>query len=293
MADKVLFFFLGLLAAFCAGAFIRLASRRRGEYREETGELETAPLFIEVSAVHETGARDSQQDAYMTAGLKAPDKGILAAVADGMGGLVNSGQVSRAAAESLRDSFAPGGDIEPERQLKILLAQAVNRVEQLLRGETARSGTTLAACLIRDGTLSWISVGDSRVYLWRGGGLIQLTRDHSFEYELTLLALQGEMSLEEAESDPRGESLTSYIGGDFPAKIDWNREPVPLFPGDRVLIASDGVYRALSQRELAGCLSGRACEAADRIKRAIAGKALPRQDNFTAVILAAEKRKKS
>lgn len=93
------------------------------------------------------------------------------------------------------------------------------------------------------------------------------------------------MTLREADQDPRRENLTSFIGGGFPRKVEWNPEPVLLLPGDKVVLMSDGVYRALSQQELARCLRGGASEAARALRGAVMEKRLPQQDNFTAVVL--------
>ena len=278
-------FSLGVLAALGVTGLLLWLRRRRG-----SGALRLpAPPCrgFRCAQVHEVGARDSQQDAFCLAGLESPEGGVLAAVADGMGGLVDSGQVSRALTDALGGSFAPGGTDAPARQLQLLLQQALDQVEDLQKGRTAQSGSTLVMCLIREGALSWLSVGDSRIYLWRGGGLIQLNRDHDFHHDLTLLAMQKDMTFAEADQDPRRENLTSYIGGGFPRKVEWNPEPIPLRAGDRVVLMSDGVYRALSQEEMAWCLGGDAQAAADALRAAVTEKSLPQQDNFTAVILEA------
>lgn len=273
---------LALLLAGTAAALLYRHFRRAG--RKIKGNRAAASR-ITAAHVHELGARDSQQDAFGIAGLDTPESGVLAAVADGMGGLVNSGQVSQAIISAMMDAYAPSENAAPARQLQMTFQQALLRVENLTRGSAAQSGSTLIACLIRDGGLSWLSVGDSRIYLWRGGGLIQLNQDHDFHHDLTLLAVRNEMSWDEADRDPRRESLTSYIGGGFPRKVDWNPEPVMLLPGDRVLLVSDGVYRALSQDELADHLSGTAPQAVQAIRAAIQQKNLPQQDNFTALIV--------
>ena len=240
---------------------------------------------LRTASVHELGARNEQQDAFCITGLETPGRGVLAAVADGMGGLVDSGQVSRSLIDSLGGSFAPRDETPPARQLQLLFRQALERVENLRKGQTAQSGSTLVMGLIEGDGLSWLSVGDSRIYLWRSGGLIQLNRDHDFSHDLTLLALQGDMSLQETDQDPRRENLTSFIGRGFPRKVEWNPEPVSLCSGDKVVLMSDGVYRALSQEEMAGCLQGDVSRAARALRAMVTKKALPQQDNFTAVIL--------
>ena len=276
-------FSLGVLAALgVTGLLLWLRRRSSGAYRLPSA----APCRgLRTAQLHELGARDSQQDAFCLAGLEAPEEGVLAAVADGMGGLVDSGQVSRTLTEVLRGSFVPGGEESPARQLQLLLRQALEQVEVLRKGRTAQSGSTLVMCLIREGGLSWLSVGDSRIYLWRAGGLVQLNRDHDFHHDLTMLAMQDDMTFSQADQDPRRENLTSYIGGGFPRKVEWNPEPVALREGDRVVLMSDGVYRALSQEEMAWCLQGNAAEAVGALREAVEEKDLPQQDNFTAVVL--------
>ncbi len=61
----------------------------------------------------------------------------------------------------------------------------------------------------------------------------------------------------------------------------------PLVPrsGDKVLICSDGVYNALTDKEMAAALSLPAQNAADSIASGIIGKNYSNQDNNTAVVL--------
>ena len=234
--------------------------------------------------LHQQGQRDSQQDAFCVTGQEP--SGILAAVADGMGGLVNSGAVSQALTETLAEEFTPDPRFPPARQLQIAFQQAVGKVDALLRDHSSRSGSTLVACLVQNGALSWLSVGDSRIYLWRDGGLIQLNREHNFFHDLTLLALQGDLTFEEADADPRRENLTSYIGWGFPRSIEWNEDPVSLLPGDQILLVSDGVYRALSQDELTNCLyKGTAQKSVQSMHTLIQKKDFPNQDNYTGIVL--------
>lgn len=279
------------LAAVCGAVVLAAAAvwfhRRRR--RASAGAAvnpggEGCPRKIRGACLHELGDRDSQQDAFL---LTKEGQEVLAAVADGMGGLVNSGQVSSALVEALEEGWRRAEQCPPERRLQLLFRQALDRVEERLQNSTAQSGSTLVMGMVRDRALSWLSVGDSRIYLWRGGGLIQLSRDHDFHHDLVLLALQGDLTLSEADQDPRRDNLTSFIGRGFPRKVEWNQEPVPLRRGDRVLLVSDGVYRALSLEEMAACLDRPPEEAAAALGEAVRRKAYPQQDNYTAVILEA------
>ena len=274
--------FGGVLAALLAGMVIGklMSSRKAGRKPARSSNAAVCGYGV----LHQQGQRDSQQDAFCVTGQEPT--GVLAAVADGMGGLVNSGEVSQTLTEALAEGFAPEPQLPPVRQLQMAFQQAVGKVDALLRDHPSRSGSTLVACLVQNGGLSWLSVGDSRIYLWRDGGLIQLNREHNFFHDLTLLALQGDLTFEEAGADPRRENLTSYIGRGFPRSVEWNEEPVSLRPGDQILLVSDGVYRALSQDELTSCLcEPTAQESVQAICTLINKKAFPNQDNYTGVVL--------
>ena len=274
--------FGGVLAALLAGVVIGklVSSRKAGRKPAQSSNAAVCGYGV----LHQQGQRDSQQDAFCVTGQEP--SGILAAVADGMGGLVNSGAVSQALTETLAEEFTPDPRFPPARQLQIAFQQAVGKVDALLRDHSSRSGSTLVACLVQNGALSWLSVGDSRIYLWRDGGLIQLNREHNFFHDLTLLALQGDLTFEEADADPRCENLTSYIGWGFPRSIEWNEDPVSLLPGDQILLVSDGVYRALSQDELTNCLyKGTAQESVQSMHTLIQKKDFPNQDNYTGIVL--------
>lgn len=277
-------FFGGVLAALLIGAVGAALYRRRRKGAKPHNVSTARSGVVTAASIHELGARDDQQDAFGITGEDSPEQGVLAAVADGMGGLVNSGQVSSALIEGMMEAYAPDSGTAPARQLQMLLIQALGRVEKLMQDSTVQSGSTLVACLIKDNGLSWLNVGDSHIYLWRGG-LVQLNQDHDFHHDLTLLAMQGDMDLSEADSDPRREGLTSYIGKGFPRKVDWNPEPVRLMAGDKVLLVSDGIYRALSQEEIADCLCADAQQSVQDLRAVINKKNHSQQDNYTAIVL--------
>lgn len=148
-----------------------------------------------------------------------------------MGGLVNSGQVSAALTDTLRDAYAPTEELPPVRSSSCCSGQAVDRVEELRKESTAQSGSTLAACLIKSGALSWDQRRRQPNLSLEGRRADSAEPRPRFSHDLTLMALQGELELAEADRDPRRESLTSYIGRGFPRKVDWNPEPGPVGPG--------------------------------------------------------------
>ena len=174
-----------------------------------------------------------------------------------------------------------------ERTSDILLDLTIRsnaQINQMLQG-AERSGSTLVATLVRDGYLYFLTVGDSRVYLYRGGALIQLNREHIYQEELAVKAVNQDTSVNQIRTDRQAHSLTSYFGiGRIPS-IDRNDDGLKLVAGDRILLASDGVFGTLSQEQMEQALQHEVNEAAQLMGDMIQNEDKPYQDNNTLVIL--------
>lgn len=243
------------------------------------------------------GQRGEQQDAFGFVGFEQAyfrnHAGVLAVVADGMGGLYNGREASRRALQVMLDAYR---DKRPDESIPDALMRCLERANSAVCALAHDSdgegnvGTTLVAAAIRDGHLLWVSAGDSRLYLYRqaNGSLTQCTQDHSYGNELMLRVSSGEMTREEVERHPDRDALTSFLGLAEVPKVDRNLRPVQIDPGDRLMLCSDGVYGVLSEDELKTALTLDAQPAADALISVIQQKQLPRQDNATVAILAAQ-----
>ena len=246
------------------------------------------PPGVSIGRVHAQGARQYQQDCLaVTDPAALRRQGLLAVVADGMGGLSDGEKLSAAAVEAALGAFAGSVGTEPPEELLLTLAkqatQAVNRV--LGPGNYRKGGTTLLLGLIRGGRFYWLTVGDSHIYLLRNGGLVLLNREHVYTNELALRSVNGEMSAAEAYHNSQGGGLVSYLGMGSLKYADIPAEPVKVLPGDKFILMSDGVYNALTLEEMQTLLDGPAETAAASLGQAIAAKHYANQDNYTAVIL--------
>ena len=139
--------------------------------------------------------------------------------------------------------------------------------------------------LIKDDAFHYLSVGDSRICLYRGGVLYQLNREHIFRTELAVQFVNDETSLQEVYNHPKGGALTSYLGMGDIRYTDLPAQPVAIRPGDRFILMCDGVYNALNEQELATALSAGNGAVAEALRTAIQTKNYANQDNYTAVIL--------
>lgn len=251
---------------------------------------EDGGFAVRIGNAHHIGARENQQDSFsisdVTDSQLCRERGIFAVVADGMGGLSNGAQVSATVTSSMQDRFLSGGKEEPSMKLLEMLHYANRKVNDYLKWNPGtQSGSTVVAVLISGTSMHFISVGDSRIYLCRGKTLTQLNREHTYASDLDEKAAKGEISLEDAATDPQRKALTSYIGMGELAKIDRSVHPFQLVSGDKILLMSDGVFGTLTAREIWEAVQTDAFHGAERIEQMVLAKHRASQDNFTAVVI--------
>ena len=232
------------------------------------------------------GMRPNQEDCYgvSTSDAFIQEFGILAVVADGIGGMADGQVASKAVVHSMFELLGqlPATDPAADRLLK-LAAAAQSSVLDVNRRAQARCGSTLVSVLIDNDHLTFLSIGDSRIYLLRSGALLQLNREHEVgpgHDENVALGYTAETL-----DARRRAALTSYVGKENLTQIDRNTQPLRLLHGDRILLMTDGVFGTLSDSEMTACLSGPAQQAADQVIAAVSAKRKPHQDNATLVIV--------
>lgn len=256
------------------------------------GEMRTGQLpGLHVGKVHNIGKRSSQQDSFGMSrqgqGIPTGGQGVLAIVADGMGGMEKGDEISALVTMTMLQNFdRMDGQMPGEKKLLALLNRANDEVNRLLAASGGkRGGSTLVAALAQDGKLYWITVGDSRLYLYRNKTLLQINREHVYGVELDEKAARREITSQEAANDPQRNALTSYIGMGKLKKIDRNIRPMQMEDGDRLLLMSDGVFGALTDEEIRAAMGLPVTESGAAIDRMIREKNLREQDNYTALIL--------
>ena len=180
--------------------------------------------------------------------LPVSDAGLLAAVADGMGGAAAGEVASREglAAVALHLFGHWGRFTDLPRKEEDLLEALVIAVEEassaILRysddDRTARGmGSTLTAILFWNQQAYVAQVGDSRAYLFRQGQLHQLTEDQTLVNDLVA---SGTLTLEQARVHPQRNMITQALGS--PQQLVVVVYRVALRRGDRILLCSDGLH---------------------------------------------------
>jgi PPM family protein phosphatase len=173
--------------------------------------------------------RQGNEDNYF---VRAP----LFVVADGMGGA----QAGEVASELAVREFEPGlpDGRDPAEALEAIIQSANRRIHETARADTQRAGmgTTTTAAYVTPELVVVAHVGDSRAYLWRGGELTRLTRDHSLVEELVA---RGKLTEEQAESHPQRSVITRALGPE--AEVEVDVEVFGARDGDVDLLCSDGL----------------------------------------------------
>ena len=178
-------------------------------------------------------------------------------VCDGMGGAAAGEVASHLAAETFLTHLEPADASAPAR-LTAAVEAANHAVFDKARHQPELSGmgTTLVALLHAPGAAKpnpdlWLAhVGDSRCYLYRGRGLVQLTDDHSLVEE-QLRA--GQITAYEAARSPMRNYITRAVGSQ--PTVDIDIQPLRTQPGDLYLLASDGLNRELTDSDIATVLA--------------------------------------
>jgi protein phosphatase len=238
---------------------------------------------------HPGHVRKINEDAW----LADPALGLFI-VADGMGGH-NAGEIaSKMAVESIHSFMrrtTQGTDVTWPYGIEARLSFDANRLRTAMklanrrvfkaaegREDYSGMGTTVVALQLSEGLITYGNVGDSRLYLWSEGRLVQLTRDDTWA---ALVGVAPSASF--ASEHPLRHVLTNVIGAQD--KVDFEIQERPLASFDRLLMCTDGLHTELTDEVIAEIMRARRdpqSTAEALIERALTSKA---GDNLTVLVV--------
>ena len=216
---------------------------------------------------HEDGAvarDDAQQPPPGDVPERAEEVNYVMIVADGMGGHAAGEVASRLAISALvslgldlpdwifkvDDEGAP----EIERRARELVQQVSSLIVERGRQDAALRGmgSTLTAARSFGRDLLIVHVGDSRAYLYRGGRLSHLTKDHTYAQ---MLVDCGRLEACDVESSGVAHILTNAIGGST-EHVNVDVDLLRLESGDRLVLCSDGLTDLVDDDTITKTLAG-------------------------------------
>jgi len=224
-------------------------------------------LSIESNLISHPGRKRSNNEDFAT--FFEPDSlealranGSLYIVADGVGGAAHGERASRYAAEKVMYEYYQGSQDPPGERLIRSIRQAGNEIYDFAEREHTRMATTIVAAVVRENILTVASVGDSRAYVISGGSVSQVTQDHT---EVAQMVRDGLLTEEESKRAKGKNKLSRSLGGEQDVLVDLY-EDIPLVPGDKILLCSDGLTRYARQEDLLSMAGqGSAAEIASRM----------------------------
>lgn len=200
-------------------------------------------------------------------------------VADGMGGH-EYGEVASAMAREVVVREIRKGTALAEA---IRIADVELIAESERRGDALPMGTTVVAVRVHGKRFEVAWVGDSRVYLWHNGVLMQLSQDHSYVQQLIQ---QGTINSEQARSHPHRNVVTQALGVTPAADLNVETLSGDFAPGMQLLLCSDGLTEEVDDDAIARLL-GHTGDSAQEVVDTLVAAALDGggSDNITVVLV--------
>jgi len=179
-----------------------------------------------------------------------PKKGILIAVADGMGGHSGGAVASKMAIDVLMSEFYQTEEQRIPEALNIAFQKAnmdifnKSQLDNRLKG----MGTTMSAAVFKNDVFFWAHVGDSRGYIIQKKKIRQFTNDHSLVADLIRA---GAITKTDALTHPKKNIITKAVGVNPILKVDVSPKYHKLKNNQYVLLCSDGLLKVTSDKEIA------------------------------------------
>jgi protein phosphatase len=242
-------------------------------------------MILQAEGLSDIGQRrTSNQDNFL---VDVP-RGLFI-VSDGMGGEQAGEIAAKAVVTVLPQMLEPHLQrlaVAPRRVVELTLRELVAQFSQRLRQDAADQpglrgmGATLELVWICKEQAHLVHMGDSRVYRLRRDRLSLLTEDHSV---VALLLKHGDITPQDAVDHPARGQLSRYVGID--GEVYPDVFTVPLHPGERFLLCSDGLWGMVPDREIARLLLQHAELAAACRALVDAANQAGGRDNITVVIV--------
>jgi len=243
------------------------ASNLKKWFTSHEGATSRAPVFgLYFAFASDPGChRAVNEDSVCCLQPRGDPKGLLAVVADGMGGHVAGAEASSLAIRIVGQKYY--SDSAPPQAALTRAFHTANAAIHKKSGDPGRRGmgTTCTALVIVGAHAYCAHVGDSRLYLIRDGEIDQLTEDHSKAMEL---ARQGIITPEEARRHPERNIIFRAFGRDPDLAVAAWTDPLSIHPGDCFVLSSDGLHDLVSDAEIRDAvLRGNPRQACDDLVR--------------------------
>jgi serine/threonine protein phosphatase PrpC len=232
------------------------------------------------------GDRAEQQDRLMIMASPNVTAGLMAVVADGMGGKTGGALAAEQVMTTARAFF---NDWREEDPVEPAINSVVNEVHTVVQlsgiTEEKEPHSTLTLMVLTPSYAHWAHVGDSRLYHFRAGQLFNRTLDHSYVQDMITA---GRLTPQQALTHKYRNMLTSALGTPQQPRVSHDRLDDPR-PGDAFLLCSDGVWAYFSDDELSRIITTLPVrDAAELLVQLSRERARGRGDNLSLIVVKLE-----
>lgn len=234
--------------------------------------------FVKISNVGKK--RDSNQD---YAEVYTLAEGLLAIVCDGVGGNKGGEIASELATKTIAETFNTLKRADYLSRLSMAMLTANHEILEFAGNNSNVEGmaTTSVAVFLSAGRAYWGHVGDSRIYFYSKGKLVQLTKDHSLVQKMVD---EGLITDTVAKNHPYKNVIIRALGETDGLTVDYSQFDLPSEDSWKILLCSDGVSNQITKEELTILLKEEELDyISDKIINLVEDRGSP--DNYTFILI--------
>jgi PPM family protein phosphatase len=230
--------------------------------------IQTDQPHLPVAAQSDMGKnRKNNEDRFSVSSYivskRNPTPVLLAVLSDGIGGHRAGEVAAEIAVTTITQKVAESDASDPLQTLKAAIETASNEVykQSLTDPERQGMGGTCACAWIMGDQLFITNIGDSRMFLMRGGSIQQISTDHTWIQEALDIGL---ITPDQVAGHPNAHVIRRYVGSPTPPEVDFRLHLAPkesdsqaianqgmhLQKDDRLLLCSDGLTDLVAPAEI-------------------------------------------
>lgn len=210
-------------------------------------------LALEVALLSDRGGRKYNEDAC---GHWHSGRHLCCVLADGAGGHGGGDIASRLAVQELIARFSQQPSERAAELERLLRVTNDVLISERVPGTAKQDMHSTVVCLVIDfvqHTAHWAHSGDSRMYWFRQGRVLDRTRDHSL---VQGLVDSGVLTLEQIRSHPKRSELRSALGlAPEMLEVSAREAAQDVQAGDVFLLCTDGLWEYLDDEVLESTLA--------------------------------------
>lgn len=263
IADQLLYLLLiifGVIAIIYIVLYLSNVSQKRSinfsKKNNSVDEDDASPQFKDPSSSYEVGICKTigdQEIQQEICDVQFDNSCCMAILTDGDGHHSFGQSASNIAAKTFSQLFLKGNISD---NINYFLTKTFNVANTNIVNVLGEKGKATCACAVIDnGRLHYGLVGESRIAVFRGDSLIQITVGHTINAYAKQQYYEGNLTKKKTLSLLEYKDIYNYLGRDGFTDIELSDPPVILKNGDIIVIMSDGIFKTISWVEMEKYLS--------------------------------------